>query len=191
MYSYSPIQGTRSRFVLKVWDRFFPLFSNFFGPCPLDLRITIHSHVVMVFFQQSLHILLCLKIARTTVQCMLVLQSGGQNFILVEFKWNQDLRVEHKHIYIVLFIFLSTKMSLTRHAHTSWQVIKCPVLQTSPSVPTPQRAPTSSCLTRLSSALTHLSTLCRNFRTSFAKRRFWIQDVFKVFTFFLVSVSQL
>ena len=94
---YPPIQGTRSRFLLKVRKRFVPLFSIFFGPCPLDFRITIHQNVDLVFFQQSLHILLCWKTTRTTFQCMLVLQSRGQNFILVEIEWSQDLRVEQRY----------------------------------------------------------------------------------------------
>ena len=60
VYCYSPFQGTRFRFLLKVWDRFVPYFSTFFGPCgPLDLRITIHSKVDLVFFQQSWYIWLC------------------------------------------------------------------------------------------------------------------------------------
>ena len=94
LYGYSPVQGTRSRFLLKVRDRFVPWFSIFFGPCPLDWRIIIHLNVDLVFFQQSWHIWLCWKIARTTFQRMVVLQSRGHNFILVEILWSQDLRVE-------------------------------------------------------------------------------------------------
>ena len=45
-------------------------------------------------FQQYLHIMLCWKIARTTFQCKLVLQSRGQHVILVEILWSHDLRVE-------------------------------------------------------------------------------------------------
>ena len=61
----------------------------------LDLRITIHSNVDLLFFQQSWQIWLCWQISRTTFQCMVVLQSRGQNFIIVEILWSQDLRVEH------------------------------------------------------------------------------------------------
>ena len=61
-----------------------PYFQQESGPCPLDWRITIHSNVDLVFFQQFWHIWLCWKIARTRFQCMVVLQSRGQNFILVE-----------------------------------------------------------------------------------------------------------
>ena len=48
VYGFSPILGTRSRFLLNVWDIFVPWFSIFFGPCPLDLRITIYSNVDLV-----------------------------------------------------------------------------------------------------------------------------------------------
>ena len=50
MYGYSPIQGTRSRLLLKVLHRFIPLFFIFFGCCFLDLRITTSSNVDLVFF---------------------------------------------------------------------------------------------------------------------------------------------
>ena len=67
----------------------------FFLPCSLDLRITIHWNVDLVFFKQSWHIWWCWKIARTTFQCMVVFQSTGQNLILVKILWSKDLRVEH------------------------------------------------------------------------------------------------
>ena len=61
----------------------------------LSWRITIHSNVDLVFFQQFWHVWLCWKIARTRFQCMVVLQSRRQNFILVQISWSQGLRVEH------------------------------------------------------------------------------------------------
>ena len=73
-------------------------WSRSFGTCPLDSRITINVHVDMVFLQQSWHISLCWKIARITFQCMVILQSRGQNFIFVEIWWSQDLRVEHTEL---------------------------------------------------------------------------------------------
>ena len=85
---------------LNVWliskTNFFSVDLHFFGPCPLDLGITIHSNIDLVFFQKSWRIWLCWKIAWTTLQCMVILQSRGRNFILVEISWSQDLRVEHK-----------------------------------------------------------------------------------------------
>ena len=78
----------------SCWKYGTDLFRSF-GTCPLDLRITLHVHVDMVFLQQSWHILVCWKIARTQFQCMVVLQSREQHFILVEIWWSQDLRVEH------------------------------------------------------------------------------------------------
>ena len=68
-----------------------------FGPCPLDLRITIRSNVDLVFFLPTWYLLLCWKITRTTFQCMVVFQSRGQNVILVEIEWSHDLRVEHMY----------------------------------------------------------------------------------------------
>ena len=59
-----------------------PAVLHIFWPRPLDLRINIHLNVDLVFFQQSWHIYLCWKNAKTTFQCMVVLQSRGQNFIL-------------------------------------------------------------------------------------------------------------
>ena len=47
-------------------------------------------------FQQSWHIWLCWKIASTTFQCMVVLQSRGQNLMFVEISRSQDIRVEPK-----------------------------------------------------------------------------------------------
>ena len=51
--------------VPKLRDKSVPYFQQESGPCPLDWRITIHSNVDLVFFQQSWHIWLCWKIART------------------------------------------------------------------------------------------------------------------------------
>ena len=84
MYGYSQIQGTRSKKDGELRDQYVPYFQQKSGPCPLDWRITIHWNVDLVFFQHSWHIWLCWKNARTTFQCMVVLQSRGQNFILVE-----------------------------------------------------------------------------------------------------------
>ena len=94
MFRYSQIQGTRSKKDGELRDRSVPYFQQESGPCPLDWRTTIHSNVDLVFFQQSWHIWLCWKIARTTFQYMVVLKSRGQNFILVEIYWSQYFRVE-------------------------------------------------------------------------------------------------
>ena len=83
--------GEKVPFLLKVL--------HLFGPSPLDLRITIHTNVDLAFFQQSWHLWLCWKIATTTFQCLGVIQSRGQHFIIVKIYWSQDLRVEHKHTY--------------------------------------------------------------------------------------------
>ena len=84
MCDYSQIQGKRSKKDRKLWDKPVPYFQQESGPCPLDWRITIHSNVDLVFFQQSWHIWLCWKISRTTFQCMIVLQFQGTkiNFLL-------------------------------------------------------------------------------------------------------------
>ena len=92
--SCSQIQGTRSKKDADLRDKSVPYFHKESGPCPLDWRLTIHSKVDLVFFQQSWHIWLCWKVGRTTFQCKLVLQSRGRNFILVEIWWSQDLRVD-------------------------------------------------------------------------------------------------
>ena len=46
------------------------------------------------FIQQFWHICSCWKIARRTFQCMVALESRGQDFILVEILWSQDLRAK-------------------------------------------------------------------------------------------------
>ena len=84
MYGYSPIQGIRSKKDRELRDKSVPDFQQESGPYPLDWRITINSNIDLVFFQQSWHIWSCWKIDRTTFQCRVVLQSRGQNFILVE-----------------------------------------------------------------------------------------------------------
>ena len=94
MHGYSQIHGTRSKKDGELWDKSVPYFQQESGPCPLDWRIVLYATVNLVFFQQSLHIWICWKIARTTFQCMVVFQSRGQHFILVEISWSQDLRVE-------------------------------------------------------------------------------------------------
>ena len=69
---------------MKTMGQIFPVLSTRIWTLSLDWRINIHSNVDLVFLQQSWHIWLCWKIARTTFQCMVVLQSRGQNDILVE-----------------------------------------------------------------------------------------------------------
>ena len=95
MCGYSQIQGTKSKKDEELREKSVPYFQQESGPCPLDWRITIHSNVDRVFFQQSWHIWLCWKITRTTFQCTVVLQSRGKDFLLVKILWKQDLRVEH------------------------------------------------------------------------------------------------
>ena len=111
MHGYSQIQGTMSKNVGELWDKSVPSFLQESGPCPMDWRITIHSKVVLEFFQQCWHIWICWKIARTTFQGMVVLQSRGQNVILVEIEWSQDLRVEHMYNY-PLTLLLRSRMTL-------------------------------------------------------------------------------
>ena len=53
MYGYSQIQGTRSKKDGEQRDKSVQYFQQESGPCPLDWRITIHSNVDLVFFQQS------------------------------------------------------------------------------------------------------------------------------------------
>ena len=77
MYGYSQIQGTRSKKDGELRDKSVLYFQQESGPCPLDWRITIHSNVDLVFFQRSWPIWFCWKIAGTTFQCMVVLQSMG------------------------------------------------------------------------------------------------------------------
>ena len=91
MYGYSQIQRTGSKKDGELRDKSVSYFQHKSGPCPLNWRITIHSNVDLVFFQQFWHIWLCGKITRTTFQWMVVLQSRRQNFILVEARiseWN-------------------------------------------------------------------------------------------------------
>ena len=74
-----PNLGDKVQIVVESTGQICPVVLQFSGPCPLDLRITIHSNVDLIFFQQFWHLLLCWKIARTTFQCMdvLHLQSRG------------------------------------------------------------------------------------------------------------------
>ena len=53
MYGYSQIQGTRSEKDGELRDKSVPYFQYKSRPCPLDWRITIHSNVDLLFFQQS------------------------------------------------------------------------------------------------------------------------------------------
>ena len=53
MYGYSQIKGSRSIKDGELQNKFSPHFQQEYGPCPLDWRITIHSNVNLVFFQQS------------------------------------------------------------------------------------------------------------------------------------------
>ena len=50
MYGYSQIQGTKSKIDEELRDKSVPYFPQESGPCPLDWRITIHSNVDLVFF---------------------------------------------------------------------------------------------------------------------------------------------
>ena len=92
------IPGDKVQKDRELQDKSVPYFQQESGPCPLDWRITIHSNVHLVFFQQSWHIWLCWKIAKTIFKFMVVLQSRGHHFILVEIYWSQDLRVEHNRV---------------------------------------------------------------------------------------------
>ena len=51
-HGYSPIQGTWSKKGGELLDKYVPYFQQESGPCHLDWRITIHSNVDLVFFQQ-------------------------------------------------------------------------------------------------------------------------------------------
>ena len=83
MHGYSQIKGTWSKKDGKLPDKSVPYFLQESGPCPLDWRITIHSMVDLVLFQQS-WLWICYKTSGTTFQCIVVLQFRGQHFILVE-----------------------------------------------------------------------------------------------------------
>ena len=105
MYHYSQIQGTRSKKDGKQQDKSVPYFQQESGPCPLDERITIHSNVHLVFFQQSWHIFKCWKIARPTFQCMVVLQSRRKKKFLVKINearisaWNLSKKISTVQLY--------------------------------------------------------------------------------------------
>ena len=88
MYSYSQTQGISSKKDGERRDRS--------GTCPLDWRIIKHSNVDRLFFQQSWHIWIYWKIARTTFECLVVLQSRGQ--ILSLLKLN-EARISEWNIY--------------------------------------------------------------------------------------------
>ena len=75
----SPIQGTMSKKSRKLWDKSVPYFQQESWACPLDWRTALHWNVGPAFFQQPWHMWSLLKIARTIFQCMVVLQSRGQN----------------------------------------------------------------------------------------------------------------
>ena len=92
----SPIQGTMSKKVGKLWDKSVPYFQQESQPCSLDWRKTIHWNVGPAFFQQPWHIWSCLKTVRTIFQCMVVLQSKSHILVHVEILWSKDLRMQQK-----------------------------------------------------------------------------------------------
>ena len=63
---------------LKLLDKSVPYLWQELGHCPLDWRTTIHCNIGPAFFHRPWFIWLCLKIAKTTFQHMVVLQSRGQ-----------------------------------------------------------------------------------------------------------------
>ena len=87
IWSFSP--GLENNHTLKCWSGIFP---------------TILTYI------------LCCKIARTTFQCKVVLQSRGQHFILVEILWKQDLRVEHKRKKKFFFATVETFLCILLHS---------------------------------------------------------------------------
>ena len=44
--------GDKVQILVQSTGQICPVVLLFFGPCPLDLRLTIHSNVDLVFFQQ-------------------------------------------------------------------------------------------------------------------------------------------
>ena len=114
MWDYSQIQGTRSKKDWELQDKSVPYFQQESGPCPLDWRITIHSTVDLVVFQQSWHTWFCWKIARTTFQCMFVPQSRGFFLLLLKFiearisEWNIYMSFFSLDNQCILFLFPTT-----------------------------------------------------------------------------------
>ena len=78
VYRSSSIMGTKSLKNWKLLDKSVPYSWQELGPCPLDWRTTIHCNIGPAFFHRPWYIWLCLKIAKTTFQRMVVLQSRRQ-----------------------------------------------------------------------------------------------------------------
>ena len=80
IYCYFPIQETMFEKDVKLQDIFVPYFQQKPGSFPLDGKTMIHWNVGPPIFQQPWYMLLCWKNAWTTFQCMIVLQSRGNNY---------------------------------------------------------------------------------------------------------------
>ena len=73
MYRSSSIMGTKS-----LLDKSVPYLWQELGPCPRDCRTTIHCNIGLKFFHRPWYIWSFFKIAKTTFQRMVVLQSRRQ-----------------------------------------------------------------------------------------------------------------
>ena len=88
MYSYSQKRW-------KTMEQLCPLLSTRIWTFSPGLE---NEHILKCWsgiFSTILTYMIKLENCRTTFQCMVMLQSRGQNFILVEINWSQDLRVEY------------------------------------------------------------------------------------------------
>ena len=70
--------GDNIRFLVKLRDRFVPLFLHILGPCLLDWRRLGLWNVFLTVFQAPWHTCHSWKTHGTPLQCVVLLQSRGQ-----------------------------------------------------------------------------------------------------------------
>ena len=70
--------GDNTQFLVKLRDRFVPLFLHILGPCLLDWRTLGLCNVFLTVFQVPWHTCHSWKTLGTLLQCVVLLQSRGQ-----------------------------------------------------------------------------------------------------------------
>ena len=88
--------GDNIRFLVKLRDRFVPLFSYILGPCPLDWRSIGLCNVFLKIFQAPFHNCCSWNTVGTPLHCVVFSNPGDKVMISAEMSWSQDLRVWHK-----------------------------------------------------------------------------------------------
>ena len=116
MYGYSPIQGTRSRFLLKVRDRFVPLLFIFFGPCPLEPYI----QMLIWYCQNKISVYACSPIQGTKFySCWNLMKQGFQSgtYVINWFKIRQKAVKTETHELPTKYILLNKKEKIRKKVY--------------------------------------------------------------------------